>query len=95
MFEEEIFFSQDFPDFEPTEFIGYTDLSSTSKIIGIVKENKKVDKLSKGEKGILILDKTPFYPESGGQLPDKGLITTEEGRFLVEDVKKLKELFEM
>ncbi|RKY33788.1 MAG: alanine--tRNA ligase [Candidatus Omnitrophota bacterium] len=91
MFEEEIFFSQDFPDFEPTEFIGYTDLSSTSKIIGIVKENKKVDKLSKGEKGILILDKTPFYPESGGQLPDKGLITTEEGRFLVEDVKKLKD----
>ncbi|MCD6583507.1 MAG: alanine--tRNA ligase, partial [Candidatus Omnitrophica bacterium] len=92
MFEEEIFFSQDFPDFEPTEFIGYTSLSYTSKIIGIVKENKKIDKLSKGNKGILILDKTPFYPESGGQLPDKGLIATEEGKFLVEDVKKLKDI---
>lgn len=72
-----------------TEFKGYENISLEAKIIGIVKDNEKVDHLSAGEKGIIILDKTPFYGESGGQIGDTGRIKNDSGQSKVVDTQKL------
>ena len=55
-----------------SEFVGYVDTSISAKCIKIIKNGAFVDKLSKGESGILLFDKTPFYAESGGQVSDSG-----------------------
>ena len=60
-------------DAEKTEFIGYTDLSCDSRVLAIVNaDGELVDMLGSGEKGTVILDKTPFYAQSGGQVGDQG-----------------------
>ncbi|MFW6274028.1 MAG: alanine--tRNA ligase [Halanaerobium sp.] len=70
---------------EEVEFTGYHSLTEETKIIGLVKDNKQVDSLKKGEKGNIVLAKTPFYAESGGQLGDKGLIKNENFEAEVND----------
>lgn len=70
---------------EEVEFTGYHSLTEETKIIGLVKDNKKVDSLKKGEKGNIILAKTPFYAESGGQLGDKGVIKNDNFEAEVND----------
>lgn len=59
-----------------TEFIGYDFLEAKSKVIAITKENKLVDEAKAGDKCKIFLEKTPFYVEKGGQIGDKGVITT-------------------
>ena len=60
-------------DAEKTEFIGYTDLSCDARVIAIVNaDGELVDMLGSGEKGTVVLDKTPFYAQSGGQVGDQG-----------------------
>lgn len=59
-----------------TEFIGYDFLEAKSKVIAITKENKLVDEAKAGDKCKIFLEKTPFYAEKGGQIGDKGVITT-------------------
>ncbi|RCW50495.1 MULTISPECIES: alanine--tRNA ligase [unclassified Halanaerobium] len=56
------------------EFTGYKSLSEKTEILGLVKDNDIKEKLSEGQEGELILNKTPFYAESGGQIGDKGAV---------------------
>lgn len=61
---------------EPTDFVGYDNLESDAKIVGIVVEDKGVcDTISENESGFIVFDKTPFYAEMGGQVGDTGIIS--------------------
>ncbi len=74
-----------------TEFTGYSLLKDTGKIIALLKEGETVDQLTEGEQGMLIMDQTPFYAESGGQVGDHGeLVDTASGNsiFEVTDTQK-------
>ena len=73
-----------------TIFLGYENTSTTAKLVHILKNDKSVENLKEKEKGILILDQTPFYAESGGQIGDKGIIITEKNEFEVTDTVKIK-----
>lgn len=77
----------------PTEFIGYKNLliekiPDTAKIIALYCDGKPVDTLKKGEKGSIILDRTSFYAESGGQVGDQGYLRTTDATFHVTDTIK-------
>lgn len=73
----------------PTEFLGYKDVASEGKILAIVKDGKEVDKLNNGEEGFILVNQTPFYAESGGQVGDTGIMMTAAGdAFAVTDTKK-------
>jgi len=71
-----------------TEFIGYDVESANSKVVALLRAGAVVDALGTGEEGELITALTPFYGESGGQVGDKGTITTGEGVFEVSDTLK-------
>jgi len=75
-------------EYDETEFLGYDVLSVLSEAEGLYKDNKKTAALKEGEKGMVVLKKTPFYAEMGGQSADFGTISSETGRFTVQDVKK-------
>ncbi|HAU1620388.1 TPA: alanine--tRNA ligase [Legionella pneumophila] len=72
-----------------SEFHGYEKESMDGKIIGLLQEGKEVKSLNKGAKGAVILDHTPFYAESGGQVGDKGLLIGKEFSFQVDDTQKV------
>ena len=78
----------------PTEFLGYEFESAEGVIQSILKNNEEIKNLDEGDEGILILNQTPFYGESGGQVGDSGTITSGDNLFKVSDVqKKLGNLF--
>ncbi len=78
----------------PTVFLGYEALRSPGgKVLGIVRSGKQVDQLAEGEEGLLILDRTPFYAESGGQVGDTGELFNPAGRFEVGDTLKMGGVF--
>ncbi len=70
-----------------SKFVGYVDYETDTQVMAIVKDGQVVSQLREGEKGQIILEETPFYPERGGQVGDKGYIQTKEGIFLVEDTQ--------
>ncbi len=72
-----------------TEFLGYEQTESESEIISIIKKDYKTENLLKNEKGIIILNQTPFYGESGGQIGDSGKIIFKNNIFEVSDTTKL------
>ncbi len=74
-----------------TEFKGYSENRLSAEIIGLFKENEKVENLMAEEEGIVILNKTPFYGESGGQVGDTGQIEGSDFKAIVLDTKKTKE----
>ena len=74
-------------DFE-TNFIGYENLSGKSSISSIIKDGTKVKKIVEGDDAILVLEDTPFYGESGGQVGDTGEIIFTNGSFEVSDTQK-------
>ncbi len=71
-----------------TDFTGYDRLQDEATVIGLYQQGEAVESLKKGEEGMVILDRTPFYAESGGQAGDKGIITADDGRFNVTDTRK-------
>ncbi|MEW6101607.1 MAG: alanine--tRNA ligase [Candidatus Omnitrophota bacterium] len=71
-----------------TKFSGYKDYEVKAKITVILKDNNPVKKVSKGESAIFILERSPFYAESGGQVGDAGEIIKGKNKFLVQDTKK-------
>ncbi|WP_203333085.1 alanine--tRNA ligase [Planococcus beigongshangi] len=73
---------------EPSEFIGYTDTVAESKILFIIKDGELVDHAQEGEEVQVILDRTPFYAESGGQIADHGILQNDFVQAFVLDVKK-------
>jgi len=72
-----------------TEFLGYDKETCEAQILAIVKDGALVDNLAAGETGFVIVNQTPFYAESGGQVGDTGTIATDEGaKAMVTDTKK-------
>jgi alanyl-tRNA synthetase len=71
-----------------TEFTGYTAHSGSAKIVAIYKDGQSVDVLSEGQEGVIVLDQTPFYAESGGQIGDCGFLQAGAARFDVRDTTK-------
>ena len=77
-----------------TEFLGYETNQAEGVVLSLLKDNKEVDQLNSGDEGIIIVNQTPFYGESGGQVGDKGEIISGEFKLEVSDVqKKLGDLF--
>jgi alanyl-tRNA synthetase len=70
------------------EFLGYETESAEGVVAGLVKDGKEVESLKTGETGAIVLNQTPFYAESGGQVGDTGLMTGEGVRFRVTDTQK-------
>ncbi|MDQ6859441.1 MAG: alanine--tRNA ligase, partial [Chloroflexota bacterium] len=68
-------------------FTGYTELASDGVIRALVVGGQRVDEVREGQDVEIVLDRTPFYPEGGGQVGDRGDITTSEGRALVADTQ--------
>jgi alanyl-tRNA synthetase len=76
-----------------TAFRGYETLSEQARVVALYREGSKVDALATGERGVVVLDRTPFYAESGGQVGDRGELT--KGGvcltlFAVEDTQKIQ-----
>ena len=77
-----------------TEFIGYENDQAQGVIKSLLKNSKEVAVLNEGDEGMIVVNQTPFYGESGGQVGDTGMISNENFRFEVTDVqKKLGDLF--
>lgn len=72
-----------------SEFHGYEKVAMEAQIIGLLQEGHEVKSINKGAKGAVILDHTPFYAESGGQVGDKGLLTGKGFSFQVDDTQKV------
>lgn len=70
-----------------TDFIGYDHSEAVARILGLVVNGAFVDQMNVGEEGMVIIDKTPFYAEMGGQIGDTGYITNAQSKFRVEDTK--------
>lgn len=79
--------------FAATKFLGYEQIEAAGVILGILREDKASDFIAQGNEGILILDQTPFYAESGGQVGDTGKIVSGENEFLVEETIKSGRVF--
>jgi len=73
-----------------SRFVGYDTLIHTSKITALTTEDEIVSDLVAGQKGTIIVEETPFYATSGGQVADTGVITTESSEFVVEDTVKIQ-----
>jgi alanyl-tRNA synthetase len=73
---------------QDTQFLGYTTHSGEGKVIGLYKAGQSVQALAEGDEGVVILDQTPFYAESGGQVGDRGYLQVGNGRFQVSDTTK-------
>ena len=77
-----------------TEFLGYETNQAEGVVLSLFKDNKEIDQLKSGEEGMIIVNQTPFYGESGGQVGDEGEIISGDFKFEVKDVqKKLGDLF--
>ena len=72
------------------QFTGYEHLSETAKIVAIYVDGTSAAALKAGQNGVVVLDTTPFYAESGGQVGDEGVITSGSARFAVGDTLKIK-----
>ena len=74
----------------PTQFLGYEALDAGGlEVLALLKDGRPVDAIEAGDEAIVVLDRTPFYAESGGQVGDTGEIAAEGVRFAVEDTLKL------
>ncbi len=72
-----------------TQFSGYEHLDEAGTVTALIVEGALVDALAAGQEGQIVLDHSPFYAESGGQVGDRGVLTSEHARFTVRDTQKL------
>ncbi|MHB8598906.1 MAG: alanine--tRNA ligase [Ktedonobacteraceae bacterium] len=72
----------------PTEFTGYDGVTGSSKVVGLVVDGQEVESISAPQQALILLDATPFYAESGGQIGDKGDISGPMGVFQVKDTRR-------
>ncbi len=77
-------------DNTPTTFVGYTENNCSAKVLAVCVGDEVSGTIAGGEEGIIVLDKTPFYAEMGGQIADTGVILVGHSRFQVTDVQKDK-----
>ena len=73
-----------------TTFHGYEKLEARGNVLALYKDGAQVNELLEGETGVVVLDDTPFYAESGGQAGDRGLLQSTHGIFAVEDTQKIQ-----
>lgn len=71
-----------------SEFVGYNEMVTSAKVVALISDNQSVDFVSEGQKCQVVLDRTPFYAESGGQVADRGIISSAETELQVNDVQK-------
>jgi alanyl-tRNA synthetase len=72
-----------------TEFKGYENERAQGRVVELIRGKERVEELRAGEEGQVVLDATPFYAESGGQVGDRGVLTAGAARFVVADTQKL------
>ena len=72
------------------DFVGYEDLTANAKVLALYADGNAVTELKAGQSGVVVLDATPFYAESGGQVGDQGMIHNAGGQFNVTDTLKIK-----
>lgn len=75
-------------EFPASEFLGYSSLAEQGKVLALVKDGQKVEQLVEGDDGVVVLDRTPFYAESGGQAGDCGYLELGGNRIEVRDCQK-------
>jgi alanyl-tRNA synthetase len=75
---------------QPTEFHGYETLKLEGRVLAIYKAGTSVAQIQAGEEAVVVLDRTPFYAESGGQVGDSGMLTSGHGTFEVQDTQKVQ-----
>jgi len=73
-----------------TAFNGYATLEARGNVLALYKDGAPVNELAEGEQGVVVLDDTPFYAESGGQCGDRGVLQSVHGIFAVEDTQKIQ-----
>ena len=73
-----------------TEFKGYTERQTEARVLALYRDGEPVDTLAAGDNGAVVIDFTPFYAESGGQVGDVGYIFADNNRFEVRDTQKIK-----
>ncbi|MFZ5507838.1 MAG: alanine--tRNA ligase, partial [Pseudomonadota bacterium] len=73
-----------------TTFRGYDTLEAPGKVVALYRDGAPVNELHEGELGVVVLDETPFYAESGGQVGDRGELRAAQGIFKVEDTLKIQ-----
>jgi alanyl-tRNA synthetase len=73
---------------EPTAFEGYERELLEAQVVAVAREGSQAEALEEGQDGVVALDRTPFYAESGGQVGDTGVIESASGRFVVHDTQK-------
>jgi len=71
-------------------FVGYEQLTQSATVLALYSEGSPVQQLQAGQAGVVVLDSTPFYAESGGQVGDQGALVNDASRFLVGDTQKIK-----
>jgi alanyl-tRNA synthetase len=74
----------------PTEFHGYDSLTLEATVVALYREGTSVEQIGAGESAVVVLDRTPFYAESGGQVGDRGELAGVNGSFGVEDTQKIQ-----
>ena len=81
-------YDQDIKHDSQTDFTGYQGLSGAAQIVGLFSKGEAVETLLEGNEGVVVLDQTPFYAESGGQVGDNGIIEVGDAVFKVKDTQK-------
>lgn len=75
---------------QPTTFLGYDTLETSATVLALYRDGSPSDSLQEGDLGVVVLDDTPFYAESGGQIGDSGELRGSDGIFAVEDTQKIQ-----
>ena len=75
---------------QPTEFHGYETLALEARVLAIYRDGASSGEIGAGDSGVIVLDRTPFYAESGGQVGDRGELAGASGTFVVEDTQRIQ-----